>query len=204
MTRNIIIIIGLTLLSSVKSEAQIAVYGGANYCTIRNDINLKNIKPILASNLGLSIQYHPFKGIEKLSLINEVCFSRKGYDQDLGAVYSFRFNYIAFPVLLDYRPAKLFSVQAGIELSSLLSTSIRQGTKTYNNFDTGLVLGLNFNKGQILSFYVRGVYGLLPMLDYYAIDELGNFTGRIHDLKNICFSVGIKINLFNEKFWRYS
>jgi hypothetical protein len=200
---QIIILFSSNFLFSVNSVAQIAVFGGANYCTVRNDVLLKNKKPIIASDLGVSVQYHPLKRIENLSLINELSFSRKGYDQNLEGTYSFRFNYLVLPILINYKLLEPVSVQTGIELSSLLSTSIRQGLKTYNNFDTGLVFGLSFQQGRILSFYLRGVYGLLPMLDYYSFDELGNFTVKIHDLKNMCISVGIKINIYNEKFRLY-
>jgi hypothetical protein len=200
---QIVLVISLILLTSVKSAAQIAVFGGGNYCTLRNDVLLKNKKPIIASEFGLSFQYHPIKSFEKLSFINELSISQKGYQQNLVRNYSFRFDYLAFPILIDYKLINPLSVQGGVELSKLLSTSMEEGTNTYNNFDAGLVLGLNWRQGRILSFYLRGIYGLVPMLDYYTFDELGNFTGKIHDLKNMCLSAGIKINLFNEKFRSY-
>ena len=184
---QIVLVISLILLSPLKSAAQVAVFGGGNYCTLRNNVFLKNKKPVIASDFGLSVQYHPIKQFEKLSVINELSISRKGYNQDLGATYVFRFNYLALPILINYKLLEPISIQAGVELSSLLSTSIRQGEKTYNNFDTGLSLGLSFQEGPIVSFYVRGVYGLLPMLDYYTFDELGNFTGKIHDLKKYVY-----------------
>ena len=189
------------LLAPLISAAQIAFKFGGNYSTIRNDIPLKNIKPILVSDIGASFHYHPFKGIRKWSLINELSFSQKGYQQDS---YIFRFDYCAFPVMVCYEPVKNFSMNAGIEPSALISTNIKQGMSTYHHFDTGLLLGFNVQKSKIVSFYMRGVYGLMPLLDYYRFDEIGNFTGRIHDLKNISLSFGIKINIFNEKFKPYS
>lgn len=200
---QIIIPISFLFLFHSNSSAQVAVFGGGNYCTLRNDVLLKNKKPIIASEFGLSIQYHPIKGFEKLSVINEMGISQKGYQQNLIRNYTFKFNYLAFPVLIDYKLIKPLSVQGGVELSKLFSTHMEDGTNTYNNFDAGLVLGLGWRQGRILSFYLRGIYGLVPMLDYYTFDELGNITGKIHDLKNMCVSAGIKINLFNEKFRSY-
>ena len=200
---KMVLLISLIFLFATNSSAQIAVFGGPNFCTVRSDVFLKNKEAIIGSNIGVSIQYHPIKRFEKLSLINELSISRKGYDQELGGTYSFRFDYFSLPILFNYKLLGPLSFQTGVELSSLISTSIRQGEKTYNNFDTGLAVGLSFQGGRIVSFYLRGVYGLLPMLDYYAFDELGNFTGEIHDLKNMCLSIGIKINVFNEKFQSY-
>lgn len=196
-----VVVIGM--LSPVKSEAQIAFSVGGNYSNVRNEVLLKNKEPIFVSNLGVSVQYHPIKRFEKLSVINELNISQKGYQQNLDKGYAFEFNYLAFPVLVDYRLFKPLSVQGGCELSKLLSTSMAEGIHTYNNFDAGLVLGLSFHASRIVSFYARGIYGLVPMLDYCTFDELGNFTGKIHDLKNMCLSVGIKINIFNEKFGSY-
>lgn len=197
------VFIGLSLMSPLKSRAQIAFKVGGNYSTVRNEISLKNIKPILVSELGASVQYYPFKDYKKWSLINEICFSQKGYQQNLSRDYTFRFDYCTFPVLINYAPVKHFSLYTGVELSTLLSTNIREGMKTYNHFDTGLVLGFSIHEGRVVSFYLRGIYGLLPLLDYYKIDEIGNFAGEIHDLKNMCLSLGVKINIFNEKFRSY-
>jgi hypothetical protein len=194
---------GLILISPLKSVAQIAFKVGSNYSSVRHEIPLKNIKPVIVSELGASVQYYPFKKFKNWSLINEFCFSQKGYQQNLSRDYTFRFDYCTFPVLINYAPVKHLSVHTGVELSTLFSTNVRRGLETYNHFDTGLVLGFSINKGRVFSFYLRGIYGLLPLLDYYKIDEMGNFTGEIHDLKNMCLSFGVKINVFNEKFRPY-
>ncbi|RUT73431.1 outer membrane beta-barrel protein [Ancylomarina longa] len=194
-----VFIISLVLIFGIKSNAQIAITAGGNYSNIRSNLSLENTKPITGYNFGISVQYYPFKQIENVSFINELNFSQKGYQQDLGENFTFRFNYLAVPVLINYSPLKHFSVQGGVEMSKLISTNVEQGKKTYNHFDLGLVLGLSAFAGRSVSFYSRVTYGLTPMLDYYAIDEMGNFTGEIHDLKNICLSIGIKFAISNEK-----
>lgn len=194
---------GLIAVFSLKASGQVAFKVGGNYSTVRNEISLKNIKPIYVSEIGASVQYYPLKEFKKWSLINEFCFSQKGYQQNLSQEYTFRFDYCSFPVLINYAPVKHLSFCTGVELSTLLSTNTTEGLKTYNHFDTGLVLGLSIHQGRIFSFYLRGIYGLLPLLDYYKIDEMGNFKGEIHDLKNMCLSLGVKFNVFNEKFRPY-
>lgn len=196
---QIVTILCLTFFCHEKSKAQIAFVAGGNYSTIRDNISLENKKPIFGYNLGMSVQYYPFNKYQKISLLNELVFVQKGYQQDFEENYSFRFNYLSLPVLINYSLSTQISIQAGVELSTLISTNIEQGTKTYNNFDTGLALGINCFGNKRISCYSRFTYGLLPMLDYYEIDELGNFKNEIHDLKNISLSVGIKVNVYNEK-----
>jgi hypothetical protein len=105
------------------------------------------------------------------------------------------------PILVNYSLSKDLAIHSGLELSTLLTTNIKHGLKTYNNFDIGLLFGISYFESRKISCYSRFTYGLLPMLDYYDIDELGNFKSEIHDLKNLCFSIGIKFNLTNEKIF---
>lgn len=203
LTFSIAIIIGLTFICHGKSNAQIAITAGGNYSDIRSNISLENKKPIVGYQLGGSLQYYPFKKFPNISIINEINYNQKGYHQDFEKNYSFRFNYLSLPVLIDYSLSKAISLQAGVEFSTLISTNVEQGMKTYNHFDCGPALGINYFSGKAISCFSRFTYGLLPILDYYEIDELGNFKSEIHDLKNICFSVGIKYNLYNEKIPLY-
>lgn len=196
---QIVTIVSLIFFCHEKSKAQIAFVAGGNYSNIRSNLSLENKKPIIGYNFGVSVHYYPFKKFQKISMLNELEFVQKGYQQDFSENYSFRFNYLSLPILINYSLSTQISIQAGVELSTLISTNIEQGTKTYNNFDTGLVLGINCFGDKRISCFSRFTYGLLPMLDYYEIDELGNFKNEIHDLKNICLSVGIKVNLRNEK-----
>lgn len=184
------------------SNAQLSIFAGGNYSVIRNSISLENKRPIVGYHYGLSYQYYPFRKLQKLSILNELVFNQKGYSQDFEKKYSFMFNYLSLPVLANYSISKDFAIHSGFELSKLITTNIVHGLKTYNNFDVGLVFGMSYFASRKLSCYSRFTYGLLPILDYYHIDELGNFKNEIHDLKNVCFSIGIKFNLFNEKiFW---
>lgn len=200
---QVVIFTSLTCLSHLNSNAQIAIIAGGNYSTIRNNVFLENKEPIVGYHFGLSFQYYPFKHIQNLSILNELYFIQKGYQQDIGRNYTFKFNYLSLPILLNYPISKQISLQTGIELSKLIATNIEQGLKTYNDFDLGLVLGVNGFQSKRLSCYSRLTYGLLPILDYYEIDELGNFNNEIHDLKNISLSIGIKFNLYNEKISSY-
>ena len=200
---QLFIFIALVLFFKVEAKAQMAIHGSANYSNVRNDVSLKNKEPGLGYNLGLLFQYYPIKKFKNISVINEVNYSRKGYQQDFEKNYRFKFNYLSFPVLVNYSLSDQFSIYTGVELSELISTNIEKGRETYNEFDLGLVFGLSWLNKKRISCYSRITYGMIPMLDYYEIDELGNFNREIHDLKNVCLSIGIKFNFYNEKILLY-
>ncbi len=192
-------VLGLTFFCSKSSDAQISLFAGGNVSSIRHDVQLENKKPMGGAHIGASIQYYPFKQLQRLSIVNEIMLIQKGYHQDFEERYSFHFNYLAFPILINYELSDPLSLQAGVELASLQSTNVEQGKETYNHFDAGLVFGLTLWGNKKLSCYSRFTYGLTPLLDYYEIDEMGNFNGELHDLKNMCLTLGLKFNLSNEK-----
>lgn len=196
---KIISLFGILLLYSPNVRSQVAFMGGVNLCYVRNHNLLKDQNPIITYHLGFSFKMYPFKKKPDLSLQSEIMFNQKGYMQKLDKDYFFHFSYLSWTILANYPIKKEISVNTGLEISGLISTNVIDGLTTYNHSDIGLVLGISCFETRRINFYSRVVYGLLPMLDYYKIDKLGNFTGNIHDLKNMAFSVGIKINLTNEK-----
>jgi|GEM_PF-1190685 hypothetical protein len=192
-------LIGLVILSFGKLHAQVAMMAGGHYSSIRDNIPIQGKSAIPGYNIGFSLQYSPFKGWESLSLIHELNFVKKGYRQRLDKNYFYRFNNLSLSVLGDYAIAKPISLQGGIEFAKVTSSNIKYWKKTYNDFDIGLIVGINMKIYKNLSLYSRLTYGLLPMLDYYDIDEMGNFKKEIHDVKNITYTIGIKLNISNEK-----
>lgn len=198
-----ILFIGMFLLAVETTMAQVSVIGGANYCTVRNNDLIQNQDPIYAHHFGVMVRYHPFRKLPNLSIQNELIYTRKGYQQELDKTYLFHFNYLSLPVLLNYAPAKYFSVHTGVELSGLFNTNLEKGNLTYNNVDLGIVGGFSFFDNARVSLYTRYTHGLVPMLKYYTFDKLGNFTDNIRDFRNSCLSVGLKINIYNERIETY-
>ncbi len=196
-----VLFIVLTFVCHLTSEAQFSLVVGGNYSGIRNNISIENKGSVFGYNFGLSAQFHPFTNFQRFSIISEVNFNQKGYRQDIEESYSFRFGYLSWPILGSYSLSKDLSICSGVELSELISTNVRQGLKTYNNFDFGLVFGIGYFEERRLSGFTRFTYGLTHMLDYYDIDEQGNFGNEIHDLKNVYLSLGIKFKLFDEKIF---
>lgn len=181
--------------------AQPSFMNGVSFSSVMNDHLLEDTEFKLNYQLGFSIRFYPFKNLPDLSLETEFFYNNKGYRQQLDSTYKFRFSYFSVPVLVRYCVVKDVTVEAGVELSKLFSSNIRKWESTYNDFDTGLILGLTFFEKRMISVYSRVTYGLIPMLDYYSFDKLGNFTGEIHDLRNLNLSLGIKIDLYHEKIF---
>ncbi len=191
--------VALIIFFDTKTKAQIALHSNMSYSKIRNDVSIENKKALLGYNYGIAVQYYPFRNAQKLSVINEFNFSRKGYRQNFEEEYEFKFDYLSFPILVDYSLFHNISLQTGVELSQMIDANIEGWKDTYNKFDLGLVLGTSYYYKKKWSLYIRFTYGVLPILDYYNIDDLGNFNGKIHDLKNISVALGIKFNITNEK-----
>ena len=194
-----LMIIALIILFTKNSQAQIAIHANTSYSNIRNDISIENKEPLFGYNWGIAVQYYPFRNAENLSVINEFNFSRKGYRQNFEEDYNFKFDYLSFPILIDYSLSDNISLQTGVELSQMIGSNIEGWKDTYNKFDLGLVLGTSFFNRKKWNLYARFTYGVQPVLDYYEIDDLGNFKDKIHDLKNISIAIGIKFNITNEK-----
>jgi hypothetical protein len=194
-----ILFIGLFSILLNTATAQVALMAGMNFSNVMENHLLENPEFNLSYHWGASVRVFPFKNIPKLSFEIEMLLNRKGYHQHYDSTYNFRFTYSSMPLLMRYSLAKNITLDAGVEISRLFSTNIKQGKKTYNNFDTGIVLGFTGFESKLINIYSRVTYGLLPMLDYYSFDKLGNFTGKIHDIRNLNISVGIKINLSHEK-----
>ena len=200
---RLLLLLGMAFLFSEKAMSQHAVMGGVNFSYVRNSDVLKNQVPIIANHFGSSIRCYPFKKLHSLSVQSELLFSQKGYAQKLDEYYPVRFNYLSCTMLLNYSPVDNFSINTGAEVSGLLSTNVVGGMRTYNKSDIGLVLGIGCLENHRISLYARAIYGLIPTLNYYSFDKLGNFTGDIHDLNNMTISAGIKINLYNEKIYLF-
>lgn len=197
-----IILAVLLFLFSNLSHAQISLEGGVNYCDVKHNNSLKGQDPLYAFHTGVSVRWYPLKKYPKLSVQNEILFNRKGYRIVSDENYRFELNYISFAVLLNYSPLEYLSVSTGAEISGLMYTNVKQGLETFNNTDVGLVFGISCFDNRRLSVYTRVTCGITPVLDYYSFDKLGNFTGEIH-LRNVSLSLGLKINMYDEKIRLY-
>jgi hypothetical protein len=166
---------------------------GVNVCKVRSSY-LKNDRAAVGFHAGLSMAYHPFKSFEVMSFEHELLFNYKGYKQELDKVYDLYYGYVSGSFLLKFKTGKVIHLKTGLELSQLVYASVQDRYDTFNKTDLGIILGISFLESNPFNFYIRGTYGLLPMLDYYDIDAEGAFHGKIHDIRNNTLSIGVKYN----------
>lgn len=186
-----------------KVSAQVAVLTGANYTTIRHQIEVPAVKGVFGFQVGSSINFYPIKAVPRLSVQSEILFSQKGFKQKMDTTYYTLLYYLSLNNMLKYPITKDISVLAGVEIGQLLFGSKRKTTDTYNKFDAGLSLGLDFFESKKVNLYARYTYGLVPLLDYYTFDEWGNFTSEFSDYYNQCLTIGIKYKFSHEKITLY-
>lgn len=197
--KKILLLLSFLFFILGSSKAQISLRISSAYNNVRDHGLLENKKALISCQAGSSVRFFPFKTLPGLSVEAGISMNTRGYRQMLDENYSFKFNYASFSVLVVYSFTDKFSLNGGMEYSTLLSTNRRDGLKIYNHNDLALVGGFSAFDNQLVGFFVSCSIGLLPMLDYYKIDEMGNFTGKIHDLRNISVAIGLKLNFYHEK-----
>lgn len=108
---------------------------------------------------------------ERVSILSSLLYARKGF---VGKTTNetWQLNYLNLPVVADVRLWKGLSVQAGVEAGWLLDTRVKSSGQWYspdnsfvgmNDFDFGLVAGLEyrFEKGFFIG--ARHIFGVAPL-----------------------------------------
>lgn len=182
----------LTLIESVHAQHKVKldVMSGINYSWVRSKF-LQGIEPAFGFYLGAS---GTIKAREKLSFSLNYLVSRKGYTQFLDKEYKVQFTYLELQAIANYHLLKSVSLYGGSDVSILANVNVKKWLRTYNSIDFSLVGGIRFFDKTPVTFNAQIVYGLIPVLNYYDIDKLGNLTS-IKDVKNICLSVGIRYRI---------
>ncbi len=190
----------LLLFAGISSSAfaQLYVFSGVHKSYVRNEV-LTNASPIYSWHVGVGVNAYRNPNFKKMAINTEFTLIQKGYNQHLGnEKFEFRFTYLTLQPTIEYKAFPFLCVKGGVNLAFLLETNKTEGKQTYEIIDFGLVGSLGFFENKRISFYTQVVYGVSPMLKYYNIDAMGNFNGKIKDLKNTCFMVGLRFNI-NEK-----
>jgi opacity protein-like surface antigen len=108
---------------------------------------------------------------EKWGIQPEVLFNqsntRTGYSFDTlyesinpGSLKDVKLNYLSIPLLLNYRPVKFITLQAGPQFSVLMSKDrslLKDGQEAFKNGDLSLLGGVQVS---IFNFRVYGRYGI--------------------------------------------
>ncbi|MEJ7767786.1 MAG: porin family protein [Chitinophagaceae bacterium] len=96
-------------------------------------------------------------------------------------------NYLSIPILLNYSPTKLFTLQAGPQFGILLNKDdnlLTNGKKAFNNGDLSMLAGIQIN---IANFKIGGRY-VIGLKDIGDVDNKDEWKSQGFQL-----SIGLRI-----------
>ncbi len=193
------ILLVVFVLSANSAQGQVFYYAGANGCAIRDNGLLVEEEPAIFTTSGFSAKFS-FWGSESPWTVDcGLGLDFKGYKQKLDETYIFRFAYLTLPLMFSRQTNGPISFGAGVDLSLLAGTNVRRGLSTYNSIDAAPSLECSYYFSEIAGFQLHFSYGLMPMLDYFDFDNLGNFTKEVHCLKNTSLSLRFIIRITHAK-----
>lgn len=188
------------LISSIFSAQHSGIKGGMNVSNLSTNDSQIDTSSKIGFNAGVFFNL-PLSS--KINLQPEVLFNKLGSkyktsffsgDQVLEGVYVRNLNYISLPVMMQYNASPAFYLEAGPQMSLLVSAydsspDIPYGTagsikKTavkdiIQTFDFGVGLGLGYNINKNLGLNARYVAGVTDVLKYNSGDAVTNNNFQI-------------------------
>ncbi len=143
MKKIILFLLFFVGIISVKAQLNAGIKGGVNISDLQvfasdNSVNNDAFQTRASYHIGTFVNssFSDHFGIQV-----EVLFSNKGfkYETDSIGTLNASLNYLNFPVLFYYRPAKLVEIEFGPEFGYLIS-----GEDLVKSFDMGIDIGLRF------------------------------------------------------------
>lgn len=131
-----IFLFSLLLTTSLHAQkTRFGLKGGLNLSTLT--VSGVNVKGDLSYKTGFHIGALIHNTItDKISVQTELLYSNQGYIYNEGNYEAVgNINYIAVPVMFVYYPVKKFSVEAGPQLSFLLSHKAEVSVYQFDEFD---------------------------------------------------------------------
>lgn len=194
MSRYVLLFSGWLLLGAGFVSAQASLMGGVSYSTVRSQYLVGKKQGAVCWQAGFAFLYR-FDSTARFGLKGEFIIEKKGYRQIIDKRYDFGFDYMSLPVLLNFTPNENYSLSGGLSFGRLFGTSVRQGLDTYRLYELGFVVEVNLFEKNRFGIYTRMNQDLTPMIHYYSLDELGNITGTIRDLKITDVVLGLRIRI---------
>ena len=187
----VILILGVSVYSFAQLQG--GFKGGLNYSDLiitttvdSLDNSMFRAKP--GYNVGCFVNL-PFS--EGLGMQAEVLFSNKGYKKKAeGSDENVAMNYISWPVMFYYRPAKKLDLEIGPEFGLLVSPS-----DIIKSFDLGIDVGVRYYITDMVDIAFRYNMGMPA-----GFKSQQSFKGDIPgSYANSTFQLTVGISLFKEK-----
>lgn len=134
--------------------------------------------------------YGQIKFSDKMMLSPELLFTQKGWNYRMSLVH---LNYLEIPVLISFRPIKSIGIEAGPNISLLLSSN-GSFKSFYSGYDYGLNAGVVYSILKRFSVGVRYYLGLKVVNEVYFVDPNNNPLGHIKE-RNSSLQIGVTYQL---------
>ncbi len=158
MRKQIIILLLLIIGStSMMAQFEAGIKGGWNLSDLQvfasgNSIGNEAYRARSSYHIGTFVN-SPFS--DHFGVQVEVLFSNKGFKYETDSIsLNASLNYLNFPVLFYYRPAKLIDIEFGPEFGYLVS-----GEDLVKSFDMGIDVGLRFHLSEKFHAGIRYYQG---------------------------------------------
>lgn len=144
---------------------------------------------------------------QRWGILASLLYARKGY---IGKMYwpsgpadaIWQLHYLNLPIVVDFRLWKGLSLQAGAEAGWLLKTRVKSGSEAFNpdngliainDFDFGLVGGLEYSFGNGIFIGARHTYGVAHLQKFEVTDDFGASLGEVKSRNSATqFSAGYR------------
>lgn len=198
---RLLVWLSLFLLLPQAALAQFSAYGGATASTVSSDYLVGDIQPQLGYHFGLGFQASgspiaPFYPGIRMEAV------RNGYVQEIESVqHVFRLSYFGVTPYLSYAPLERWSTSLGVAIGGLIRARYQQGpqnievAENYREGDVRLLGEVQWQVYEPVNIYLNYTHGLRNLVKYPAIDESGNFTGTILDVRVRTVSLGLRVNI---------
>jgi len=178
------------------AQIQVGLKGGVNLASTQY-INDDNSKARVGWNAGFLAEI-PVQ--DNLLIRPELLYSSKGFAfnaRGTGSAGSVKFNYIAVPVLVGYRPNAKSEILIGPEFGFLrkaVSKSLgisNDMTGFYRRFDVGIDLGFAYNFTKVTGAEARYNYGFKDLENVVYYNNDGSIAGQGKNGANRVFQFGL-------------
>lgn len=186
--KKVFFALAAVLMLSLTSQAQVKFGAKAGMNLSRFTENFETMKPGFHAGVYAQINIAPMFSIQP-----EVLYSMQGateeetnttLGQTITAKGSATSHNVIVPVMLQFRPIKSLTIEAGpqfgfnlgmslyseVTMSGLVEDSFEEsvdlGEEDYKMFDFGLAAGLKYNVNSNINVYARYVFGLTPVFEY--------------------------------------
>ncbi|MGY6742349.1 MAG: hypothetical protein ACXIUQ_06410 [Cecembia sp.] len=199
--RMILLFFACILFKSNVVFAQFGLMAGTNYSNLRQQTPRIDTGPQLNFHLGLNYSWHPIEKIPNFSIRADLLLNNKGYRQILNDGHrQVRFNAMGFAPMLRYQIAKTTGLHSGLEFNYFFDGNTVGSSEVFRQSERAVFLGIDLLNHRSVSFYIRGVFGISPLLNYVDFNPLdASIKGEFSDFFSTTVLFGIQFSIQDEK-----